>query len=1084
MKMKLKKMLLMNWLYYEKAVLTFEDIVFLSGKTGEGKSALIDAMQIVILGDTRNSIFNKSANEKSSRDLIGYIKGKHKNGTYKRDQGSFSTHLCMEFEDEKGNIYSYGIVFDCDGTTRMDLEYRFYMMSQAIPDHCFINEGKLYDIREMKKYLDSLKDQGITSKLFGTNKDYRIDFKIRMNIKDERFFDVFKMAVAYTPMMNVSEFIVKNICNEDEELDLEEMQEEIRDYRQMKEKLQEVQEKKELLVKIHQVYEETKQQEQQYKELQLNKEAYSYQAKVLELQHAQIIRQQNNEESKQLQEQEKQYNQQIEDINQQIEHLKELKKDNAAEILEQKIQELKKEEQLHQSVIKGVQEQLLKKGEYLKDQVEQLEDIEQLDFDAYALSTRKLEIQKSLTSLYDLHNFPLMEYTKLQESLHNLSTYITEAKIHSQNSIKNLRNELAQLTETQKQLEKGKKNYPQTLLELKSVLEEKLSARYGKQIPVFILADLIHIEDMEWTDAIEGYIHNQKLNLVVDEAYFMDAFHIYRSLPKDQIHTYSIIDYANVKAKRMENVKTLYDCVSVEKEELRSYVMYLLGRVVCCEEEETIRNYPISITKDCMLYSGYAVSRMNPRLYRIPFIGKDSLEKQLAEIHSNRINKQEELQEIEKLYQELFKIQVDGVITDDFIRQIHEGMKKASIVKDCQQQILMMKKQQNPESLQELLQIDEDLKKARTMFESFDKKRVKVMAKLENLQTDIQSCDESITRLEQELEEMPMPKQGFPNEILQIEELSILLNLQRINEEKMREIVQKIEIKKGQLLLQKQNYNEVYRISLNPHYQANDFEREYVRFSNAVEEEYIEKSRIAELKAYERFQNDFFNIINDKIQNVRNQIDRLNRSIRKHQFGRSKYEFVCVANEDYREYYDLITSDELKGRNLLTTKVYEEHEELIRGLFNKIAQLSSIHDPKLYQEVEKEVKRLSRFTTYLKFDILENGNSLKATIASSSGGETQTPFYVAVLASLYSVYNAQDDGLQLAIFDEAFDKMDNERIEECIQLLKSLGFQAIIVTPTDKISNLSKVADTTYIAASEERNGIRRSSVVKWQQRG
>ena len=62
--------------------------------------------------------------------------------------------------------------------------------------------------------------------------------------------------------------------------------------------------------------------------------------------------------------------------------------------------------------------------------------------------------------------------------------------------------------------------------------------------------------------------------------------------------------------------------------------------------------------------------------------------------------------------------------------------------------------------------------------------------------------------------------------------------------------------------------------------------------------------------------------------------------------------------------------------------------------------------------------------------------------------------------------------------------MDNERIEECIQLLKSLGFQAIIVTPTDKISNLSKVADTTYIAASEERNGIRRSSVVKWQQRG
>ena len=44
MKMKLKKMLLINWLYYEKVMLDFDDIVFLSGKTGEGKSALIDAM--------------------------------------------------------------------------------------------------------------------------------------------------------------------------------------------------------------------------------------------------------------------------------------------------------------------------------------------------------------------------------------------------------------------------------------------------------------------------------------------------------------------------------------------------------------------------------------------------------------------------------------------------------------------------------------------------------------------------------------------------------------------------------------------------------------------------------------------------------------------------------------------------------------------------------------------------------------------------------------------------------------------------------------------------------------------------------
>ena len=84
--------------------------------------------------------------------------------------------------------------------------------------------------------------------------DYKNYFRQRMLIKDQRFFDVFKMAVAYTPMMNISEFIVKNVCQEEEDLNLEEMQEEIQDYRQMKEQLETVQQKKAQLSLIHEQY--------------------------------------------------------------------------------------------------------------------------------------------------------------------------------------------------------------------------------------------------------------------------------------------------------------------------------------------------------------------------------------------------------------------------------------------------------------------------------------------------------------------------------------------------------------------------------------------------------------------------------------------------------------------------------------------------------------------------------------------------------------------------------------------------------------------------------------------------------------
>ena len=40
---KLKKILLINWLYFSKQLIEVEDINFLTGKNGAGKSTVIDA---------------------------------------------------------------------------------------------------------------------------------------------------------------------------------------------------------------------------------------------------------------------------------------------------------------------------------------------------------------------------------------------------------------------------------------------------------------------------------------------------------------------------------------------------------------------------------------------------------------------------------------------------------------------------------------------------------------------------------------------------------------------------------------------------------------------------------------------------------------------------------------------------------------------------------------------------------------------------------------------------------------------------------------------------------------------------------
>lgn len=45
------------------------------------------------------------------------------------------------------------------------------------------------------------------------------------------------------------------------------------------------------------------------------------------------------------------------------------------------------------------------------------------------------------------------------------------------------------------------------------------------------------------------------------------------------------------------------------------------------------------------------------------------------------------------------------------------------------------------------------------------------------------------------------------------------------------------------------------------------------------------------------------------------------------------------------------------------------------------------------------------------------------------------------------------------MFDEAFSKMDQQRIQECIKLVRSMGLQIIISAPSDKLADIAPLVD-------------------------
>ena len=62
--------------------------------------------------------------------------------------------------------------------------------------------------------------------------------------------------------------------------------------------------------------------------------------------------------------------------------------------------------------------------------------------------------------------------------------------------------------------------------------------------------------------------------------------------------------------------------------------------------------------------------------------------------------------------------------------------------------------------------------------------------------------------------------------------------------------------------------------------------------------------------------------------------------------------------------------------------------------------------------------------------------------------------------------------LRLVVLDEAFSKMDAEKVASCISLIRGLGFQAIISATNDKIQNYLENVDKTFVYANPNKRHI------------
>ena len=77
---------------------------------------------------------------------------------------------------------------------------------------------------------------------------------------------------------------------------------------------------------------------------------------------------------------------------------------------------------------------------------------------------------------------------------------------------------------------------------------------------------------------------------------------------------------------------------------------------------------------------------------------------------------------------------------------------------------------------------------------------------------------------------------------------------------------------------------------------------------------------------------------------------------------------------------------------------------------------------------------------------------------------------MASFAQLYRIgRDKRDNTTRLIIFDEAFSKMDGERIEKSLLLLRKIGFQVILSTPTEKAGDIAPWVDRVLLVLRKGR---------------